>query len=306
MLTETLPFLQALYDGLGEGYITLTAIHPQRKAKQAAPSRHIPLGDTTMLADALDRLTETNLQGWGAYFAVAPRIADLGRWRRGGKRDLLTLPALWVDIDTDPETAINRLNSFEIPPSGTVSSGGGIHSYWFISPTRAFEEADRALRGLAQTLGGDKTNVAQSLRLPGSINIKPARNSALCHIIDFHLERRYHLADFKSYQANQPLEQYRSSNLPMPVFNSELNPSLVNAISRCLLSEYDGYVKSNGYIAALCPCGHCHDLPGSHFNFDMTRALGRCFGRHGRLLLKDLCVLLRIDPAFYGGLYTAT
>ncbi len=305
MLTETLSFLQALYDGLGKGYITLTAIHPQRRPKQGTPSRHIPLGNTALLKDALDRLTETNSQGWGAYFAVAPRTADLGRWRRGGKHDLLTLPTLWVDIDTNPEVAIHRLNRFEIPPSCTVSSGGGIHSYWFITPTKAFEEADRALRGLAQTFGGDKTNVAQSLRLLNSINTKPARNSALCRIIDFHPERRYRLTDFKPYQVNRPTGQHRSSNLPIPVVRSELNPSLVSAVSRCLLSEYDGYVKSNGYLAALCPCGHCHDLPGSHFNFDMTRALGRCFGRHGRLLIKDLCALLRIDPAFYGGLYTA-
>ena len=304
MFTETLPFLQALYGGLEEGFITLTAIHPQRK--HSAPSRHIPISNRVMLSDALADLENANTQGWGAYFAVAPRAADLGRWRRGGKRDLVSLPALWVDIDTDPAIALTRLDRFVIPPSCVVRSGGGIHGYWFIQPTSDLAEADLALHGLAQTLSGDKTNVAQSLRLPGSINTKPARNGAICQIIDFHPERRYHLADFKLYQVNHPIEHRHNCNLLVPVFRSELNPSLVNAVSRCLLSEYDGYIKTNGYLAALCPCGHCHDLPGSHFNFDTARALGRCFGRHGRLLLKDLCELLRIDPASYGGLYAAT
>jgi hypothetical protein len=86
-------------------------------------------------------------------------------------------------------------------------------------------------------------------------------------------------------------------------FRHDLNPALVKGIAGCLLSEFHGHVKANGYIAALCPCGHCRDYPGSHFNFDPTRAIGTCFGRHGRLLLKDLCELLRVDPANYGGLY---
>jgi hypothetical protein len=31
--------------------------------------------------------------------------------------------------------------------------------------------------------------------------------------------------------------------------------------------------------------------------------LGVCLGKHGRMLLKDLCTQLRIQPAAYGGLF---
>lgn len=300
MDTQTLAFLRALYEGVEEGFITLTAIHPLRQ--HAAPSRHVHIKDVPALTEALHHLEKANQQGWGAYFAVALRHANLGRWRRGGKRDLLSLPALWVDIDTEPETALIRLRNFAIPPSCVIRSGGGVHGYWFLRPTGAFADADNALRGLAATLGGDKTNVAQSLRLPGSINTKPARNGAVCKIIDLHPERRYSLSDFKKQIAyKQP--QTRSNHPRRILMKGDLNPSLIHAVSDCLLSEYRGFIKPNGYLAALCPCGHCHDLPGSHFYFDTTRALGICFGRHGRLLLKDLCEVLRIDPVRYGGFY---
>jgi len=33
--------------------------------------------------------------------------------------------------------------------------------------------------------------------------------------------------------------------------------------------------------------------------------VGVCLGRHGRLLLKDLCLLLHLQPSDYGGFYSA-
>lgn len=42
---------------------------------------------------------------------------------------------------------------------------------------------------------------------------------------------------------------------------------------------------------------------GQHFGFLPTRGVARCFGRHGQLLLHDLCTHMEIDPADYGGLY---
>lgn len=301
--TDTLPFLQALYPSV-QGFVTLTAIHPD--GKHSASSRHILLGNHISLDDALERLQVANSSGWGAYVSIATRKANLGRWRRGGRDDLLALPALFVDIDEKPETALNRLHDFSLPPSCIVRSGRGIHAYWFLTePTTEFDMANRILHGLAGRLEGDSTTVVHMLRLPGSTNTKPARAGALCYVSELFPERRYRLADFAGFAIASPMQRLkdRPKDFSRLTFSHDLNSMLIKGIADCLLSEYHGHVKSNGYIAALCPCGHCHDYPGSHFNFDTSRAVGTCFGRHGRLLLKDLCELLRLDPTTYGGLY---
>ena len=84
-----------------------------------------------------------------------------------------------------------------------------------------------------------------------------------------------------------------------------LNPDLIRAVIDRLCASYNGYIKPNGYVASLCPCGHAHDAPGQHFNFDPLHGVGLCFGRHGRMLLKDICAEIGINPADYGGLYDA-
>src|SRR5258708_467795 len=189
MYPITLSFLHALY-GSVQGCITLTAIHPD--GTRPAVSRHVPVDDNAALEGALERLLTANLMNWGAYVSIATRKADLGRWRRGGRNDLQALPALFVDIDQDPELAVDRLHNFSLPPSCIVRSGRGIHAYWFLKePTTEFDLTNRILSGLAVRFEGDRTNVVHMLRLPGSINTKPARAGALCHVTDLYPERRY-------------------------------------------------------------------------------------------------------------------
>src|SRR5260221_10501826 len=112
-----------------------------------------------------------NTLGWGAYVGIAPRRADLGRWRRGRKCDLAGLPALFIDVD-QPDMALKKLSTFSLPPSCIVqSSAYKFHIYWFLgTPTRFFNSADSILRGLAEYFSGDKIiTVAHSMRLPGTI-----------------------------------------------------------------------------------------------------------------------------------------
>ena len=51
------------------------------------------------------------------------------------------------------------------------------------------------------------------------------------------------------------------------------------------------------------PLDHERDAPGSHFFFNPSLGLGHCFGKHGRLLLTDLCAALSLNPNNYGGIY---
>jgi hypothetical protein len=67
---------------------------------------------------------------------------------------------------------------------------------------------------------------------------------------------------------------------------------LAEASAEILSADYGGQPKKDGWIAALCPAGHCVDYPGKHFYFNRDLRLGHCFGRHGNLLLKALKLIM--------------
>lgn len=312
----TLQLLRAIYRGQHEGYLTLTAIHPSKRLP--TPSRHIAITDKTTVHQALADLMTANAQGWGAYFSVALRQQPLDRWKRGGQSDLLTLPALFADLDGDLSTSFQRIQAAGIAgmpaPSAMAGSGRGLHLYWLIAPTADFHTANLVLAGLAQLLGGDVTTAANALRLPGSRNTKPEVNRP-CQLLWLAEQRRYTLADFDSYKVEPPpqLSTVPSTRwrAPPPTWRvgtsstlfDELNPDVVEAVVQVLLRDYAGFVQHNGWIGSLCPCGHVRDQPGRHFGFSPRHGAARCFGRHGQMLLKELCTLIGVDPASYGGLY---
>jgi hypothetical protein len=311
---ETTDFLSALL-ARSEAYretacLTLTAIYPD--GKQHTPSRQVPLDRPDQLHAALRRLFAANGLGWGAYFAVGLRRKGLGRWRRGGKGDMLALPALFVDLDDPTPQALAKLRAFILPPSCIVDSGGGgFHAYWWLAePTTELDRAKRILQALRGYFSSDALSVAQSLRLPQTRNTKPYRGG-LCHVINL-ADHHYTLADFEALlpmsdgQRRKPEKPYTTPQTVHTMHPGRpLNPALIEAVVDALYWNYGGYRKENGYIAALCPCGHRHDVPGKHFNFDQAHGIGMCFGRHGRLLLKALCAILGIQPTDYGGLFAS-
>ena len=86
--------------------------------------------------------------------------------------------------------------------------------------------------------------------------------------------------------------------------NRKLNEMLIHAITTNLYRDYAAREqRQNEWIAALCPCGHARDSPGTHFFWNPALGCGRCHGRHGTLRLIDLCSILSINAAAYGGIY---
>jgi hypothetical protein len=260
---ETRAFLTALYRR-SKSYLTLSTIHPDKS--HPTPSRHIPLADMPALEKGLHDLLVANRGGWGAVFSVATRKANLGRWRRDG-----------------------------------------VHIYWWmVTPTTDWLWASAALSTLAEQLGGDRTTVAGAMRLPGTINTKPDRDGARCTL---HTLNDYHYIkeDFmitlpkttETVAVRDPPRRRRRSSTPI---DRTLNPQLIQVVRSRLLAD-GGHIQSNGWIAAICPCGHRHDRPGAHFAFNPSIGVGVCHGRHGRLLLRELCGYLNLDPIHYGGLY---
>jgi hypothetical protein len=279
-------FFNALYarcTDYRQACLTLTAIHPN--GKHPTPSRHVRLDDPTALQDALERLNAANALGWGAYFAVGLRHPGLTRWKRGGAADVVALPALFVDVDDSSVESLIRLQYARPAPSCIVASGGGYHAYWWLNePTTDLHTARLLLRGLAETLGGDRLSVAQSLRVVGSVNTKPSRGNVMCSLIELH-ERRYALDDFAAYlprPALRPTSQRIQSTTPY-VPSAELIALVVSA-----LMQRGGRVRGD-WVNGACPFPERHRNADHHpsFGFNMRSGYGFCHVC-GTLLLKDL------------------
>jgi hypothetical protein len=303
MHSNTRLFLDHLFNRcptVPDTVMTLTAIHPD--GRHRTPSRHIPLGQQETMCQALQALEAANAQGWGAYVAVGLRRLGLTRWQRGALSDVAALPALFADIDDDSDAVRQHLMTASPTPSLLIHSGGGYHAYWMLNePTTNLQEADHILEGLARHYGGDSLSPATSLRLPGTYNTKPGRDGALCHLVH-HTDCQYRLTDFGCFiqrEAAPPLRSVQAS------YSGErrLNPDVIDAIVQTLYRHYRARKPRSGWIPALCPCGHARDSPGAHFFFNPDIGCGRCHGRHGALRLTDLCSLMGIDAAAYGGIF---
>ena len=308
MHPDTLAFLDVLYERCesvrSSAHLTFTVIHPD--GQHSTPSRHIPLDNRAALLDMLQRLSDTNRMGWGAYFAVGLRKPGLSRWKRGGAAEVVALPAFYTDIDDPTNATLMKLRAARLPPSVIVHSGGGYHAYWLLDePTRDLHMARQVLQGLARTFDGDSLTPAQSLRLPGTVNHKPERGGALCHLVESS-DRHYRLSDFQPFvpPTDYPLARRPAARTANPPNSKNLNVQLIHAITTELYRDYAAREqRRSDWLACLCPCGHARDSPDAHFFFNPAIGCGRCHGRHGTLRLTDLCSVLGIDAADFGGVY---
>lgn len=249
---------------------------------------------------------EANLLGWGAFVAIGLRRRGLTRYRRGSERDLLALPAVFVDLDDITSESLTRLRDMCPAPSCITFTGGGYHAYWWLDePLSDMELARRILRGLQRTAQSDPLSPVQSLRLVGTRNTKPGRNNALCQIVEMH--DSYHSVESFTSLLPHPtikLPAAPSHRKTFPRFTTNtINPVVLQAVSDQLIGK--GYVQQGDWLSGSClyPTHHQHDDIHPSFGFNVVSGYGNCF-RCGSLLLKDICITLGIQPVNYGGLYT--
>jgi hypothetical protein len=193
-------FLDTLYGSAPqERLLELRCIHPTTEQVRSLWS---PIQDRKAVLKQVDQL---NTQGYGIYFAPCLRTE-----KKGNAQSASYVPALWVDIDCDDdltqrETALRRLNEFDLKPSVIVDSGGGWHGYWLLANPFILEADDdrtyiaNILKGLFQVLGGDEgyvKSVASVMRLPASINTKPERDGACVNITCLEPDIRYDIQQF--------------------------------------------------------------------------------------------------------------
>jgi hypothetical protein len=281
--------------------LTLTAIHPD--GRHRTPSRHIPLDRPDLLHVALARLLVTNRLGWGAFVAVGLRRPGLTRYQRGTERDLVALPAVFVDLDDPSSDALRRLRGLRPAPSCITFTGGGFHAYWWLDePLKDMGLARSILHGLGRAVHGDPMSPVQCLRLPGSLNTKPHRENALCQIIAL-TDHNHPIATFRHLQSRRMHRGMRRTARLAAAHHSRdtRNPALLQAVTDRLTGM--GYVRRGDWLSGPCmyPAHHQHGDVHHSFGFNMVSGYGNCF-RCGSILLKDICNTLGIQPADHGGL----
>jgi hypothetical protein len=173
-LAQAREFLEVIFTGV-PGLIELRAIEVD------GPAHAVFCDNINAAVDAVEKLA---LPDVNLYVAVATR-----RTKDSGKKEnLRAVSAFWTDIDfkSDPqgerELLEIKLESFPLPPSLKVSSGGGAHLYWILRDAIELSAADTIARieninkGLADQFGGDHCwNADRIMRIPGTTNWPTAK-----------------------------------------------------------------------------------------------------------------------------------
>lgn len=187
-------FLQTLYTGLDSGYIELRLIHRDGGAPKRV-YRPLPLDDLDPAR--LDTFIVQHNRDYHIYYRFGVSMEQRAR-----KSDIAYLTALWLDLDgatRQQAMAVEcelldaaHIDIVNRPPNWIIHSGGGYHCIWRLrKPIAITDETrpaiERTLDGLAIAYGGDRKckDVTRIFRLPGTVNIKPERNGAVCVVEDY-------------------------------------------------------------------------------------------------------------------------
>ena len=147
-------------------------------------------------------------QKLAVYYGVGKR----GAGADGTKENVLSVPALWSDIDVgkhgwDYATIVKAFHDLPgcLQPSALVHSGGGLHAYWLLDEAIEFDtpgketwhtavaEFERCNKAFGHFTGGDNVfDISRVLRLPGTFN---ARRAKECHVIWFYRWHKHSLAE---------------------------------------------------------------------------------------------------------------
>ena len=250
-------------------------------------------------------MLQANQLGWGAFVAIGLRRHGLTRYRRGSERDLLALPAVFVDVDDPSLEALARLRDMRPTPSCITFTGGGYHAYWWLDePLSDIRLARGILRGLQRAAQSDPLSPVQSLRLVGTRNTKSDRNNVLCRIVE--LKDTYYSTNAFAPLLVRPTVKpeftpSRRRAFPRSTSNT-INPVVLQAVRDQLIGM--GYFQQGDWLSGPClyPAHHRHGDIHHSFGFNVVSGYGNCF-RCGSILLKDICTSLGIQPADYGGLF---
>jgi hypothetical protein len=201
---EIRSYFEAIYEKT-KGLIEVRTIHPEtEKAYQSF------FGETP---DAVSYCLK-HRESHNVYIGVATRREN----GKGTKDNLAQVSALWADVDFasfpgGEEEARQVLETFPLPPSMIVHSGGGLHTYWLLEEPEEADDLQRiegCLRGLAEALKADAVwDLSRILRPPDTFNHPNAqKRKARREKAPVRLESldgsRYNLSDFDQWWQEPP------------------------------------------------------------------------------------------------------
>ena len=214
---DTLEYLQALYNGLSSGALSVTAkVGASMLTKWFSPDQ---LEQMALFAQKCGTKYNT-------YIGISPREKSLGKNSRGQKEDVGWLVTLFADYDVkgpahketrlpeSREELLTFLNSLPIPISLAVDSGNGVHAYWLLkTPYRTDtdelrDKAEACIKGWERFINDRAMrehgwrfdavcDLPRMLRAPGTTNFK-TEDHPCCQVIHSS-DIRYDLTDFEPY-----------------------------------------------------------------------------------------------------------
>lgn len=236
-------FLQIMFGRVPSGFVEVCFLAPDALhlfPKTVVFWREMPLGNEPPNFSVIE---QHNARGYGAYFGVTvrgrkydpeQRTGKTGKpytfYARGKAYDAQWLTALWIDVDEPGEAGYRRcIGSLPVQPSIVVSSGGGWHGYWLLTEPLQLDDYHRdvaklTLKGMAIAAGSDPAvaDLARIMRLPGTVNTKPGRDSRRCEVVDY-LPTYYNFKEFEAafaplaapkIQVTRPIAIAASAGLP--------------------------------------------------------------------------------------------
>lgn len=253
-------FLGSLYEHFDDGWLTLFSI--DRTANRGRHTDWFKVADIDRMVALAADLTDRDV-----WFGLATRSQPLPGEARGSDTDCVAIPAVWLDVDiagpnhqdsyklpTDIDQARKIIDTFPLPPSMTVDSGGGLHVYWQFDEPIAADDGRALLARWAATwaINADKLDMRvdnvfdmpRVLRMPGTRNLKQ-QCGAIVTVIDAP-GHRYSYSDLHDLTVDPPAPTTRTSPRGIPLTGMDRPGDDFNAR------------HSGGYVLGLA--GWTHDF----------------------------------------------
>lgn len=228
--------------------------------------------------DAIAEWVDAHNGKWNCYFSAnEPKAgAPSGKLR---KEHIGAIRSLYVD--KDPEDGVpleearrdlvalaDRMQSYTLPPTMTIDSGGGVQLLWKLDQKLDASEhqqwAEQQGRGLAQLMSADPVqNIDRILRLPGTLNIPSAKKrqkgreprvASLLHMLPTQV---FSPVQFAEAVAPAPTAQHKDAERLVAASLEEIEAEAVTAgidyfdLPEDLRTRFERAVRSNPSLDAL-------------------------------------------------------
>lgn len=181
-------FFRDWFDAEDKLISVITRINPVKLAAQSERLNHLHQPPTVFReafeSASMDDLIYSDGVRYNLYMGVGllSKAPDVGR--KGGKRDVVRVPGVWVDLDVgkdgvfrDEEHALSLLRSVKPWPTIVVATGtGGVHAYWKVRGGLGPQDAEELVARWWAHLSAEAdakidklVNCDRIMKLPGSI-----------------------------------------------------------------------------------------------------------------------------------------